>query len=108
MFTIFVYKKFTGQIDSKILEWYDKRVINNIGSSSNNHPLSSTRAERSEKLEQALSQMRISLPQMGASDIAANREYGLKMVDDIAAARFLQPATSADPAEFNELLSRLQ
>lgn len=87
---------------------YDDLVINNIGSSSHHHPLSSSRAERSEKLEQALNQMRVSLPQMSPSEISASRDYGLKMVDNISSARFLQPAASADPAEFSQLIHRLQ
>jgi len=70
-------------------------------------PLSLSRAERAEKMEEALDQAQVKLGQMDGNQLAAHREYGAKLVDDIASARFNQPATGQSVQEFQELATRL-
>lgn len=83
-------------------------MIGNISGHSNNQPLSSGRAERAQRLDQALDDVSVKLPQLSPSQLAANREYGMRMLDDIAAARFLQPAGSQSAEDFQALAARLQ
>lgn len=82
-------------------------MINSVGGQSSNHPLSTSRAERSEKLEQALNDLKVKIPQLSSSEIAASRQYGMRMVDDISSARFLQAPDGGSGSDFEVLAARL-
>ena len=83
-------------------------MIGNISGHASNQPLSCGRAERAERLDRALDDRSVKLPQLSPSQLAATREYGMRMLDDIAAARFLQPTSSQSTEEFQALAARLQ
>ena len=82
------------------------KVINQIGSGSTN-PLSLSRAERSERVDNALDSTSVAMNQLSPEQMAANRQYGVKLVDDIASAQFLQPPTGVSSADFQTLAARL-
>lgn len=81
-------------------------MINNVGSGSGT-PISLSRAERAEKVEKALDNHRVSVSQLNPQQLAANREYGHQMVDDIQSARMLQPAAGQSADDFQALQARL-
>lgn len=82
-------------------------MINNINSFNGGQPLSAARGERAEKIEKALDDMRVKLAALGPGELAAKRDYGHSMVDDISAARFQQPASGQSEDDFAALSARL-
>ena len=83
-------------------------MVNNIGSSGGGAPLSAlSRAGRAERVDKALDSHRVSVARMSSQQLAENREYGHRMIDDIQAARGLQPASGQSQADFAALQSRL-
>jgi hypothetical protein len=81
-------------------------MINSIGNAGGS-PISLSRAERAERVDKALDSHRVSVAQLNPQQLAANREYGHQMVDDIQAARMLQPAAGQSQVDFSELQARL-
>jgi hypothetical protein len=81
-------------------------MINSIGSAGGS-PISLSRAERAERVDQALDSHKVSVSQLNPEQLAANRAYGHQMVDDIQAARMVQPAGGQSQIDFSALQARL-
>lgn len=81
-------------------------MINQLGSGSTN-PLALTRAERAERLDSALDTTSVRMNQLSPEQLAANRDYGVKMLDDISAASFVQAPSTVDATDFQALAARL-
>ncbi len=83
-------------------------MINNIGNRGAGLPLEAmSRAERAERVDRALDTHRVGLAQMSPQQLAENREYGHRLIDDVQAARGLQPASGQSESDFTVLQARL-
>jgi hypothetical protein len=87
--------------------WRTETLINNIGLNTGGQPLSLNRAERAERVDQALNSTRVGVSQLNSEQLAANRQYGLGLIDNIGAACFTQPAPGQSFSDFETLASRL-